>query len=132
MAKRKTLKRQRDNALKEIELLKKQMYQLNASNIMRHEQHIRIFTAQYDVSELKVSQGIVDAITIVRKMLHTLVDEGYFDDCVSKSAEYDISHRKIKNEIAIEILQPQANYESEMFSHIWTALENSSNSLTSH
>lgn len=119
MAKRKTLKRQRDNALKELELLRKQMYQLNASNVMRHEQHIRIFTAHHDVSELEVSQRIVDATTIVRKMLHSLVDKGYLDDCVSKYAEYDISHRKIKNEIAIEILQPQANYESEIFSHIW-------------
>jgi hypothetical protein len=122
MAKRKTLKRQRDNALKEIEQLKGQMIWLRTENAIRTSEYhnrVRKFAAQYDVSELAISQRVVDATTIVRKMLHSLVDEGYFDNCVAKNAEYDFSHRKIKNYIEIEVIQPQANYEAERFAQMW-------------
>lgn len=122
MAKRRTLRRQRDNALKEIEQLKKQMICLGTENAIRVSERlnrVRKFTAQYDVCELAISQRVVDATTIVRKMLHSLVDEGYFDNCVAKSAEYDISHRKIRNHIEIEVIQPQANYEAERFAQMW-------------
>lgn len=122
MAKRKTLKRQRDNALKEIEQLKGQMIWLRTENAIRiseYHNRVRKFTAQYDVSELAISQRVVDATTVVRKMLHSLVDKGYFDDCVAKSAEYDIAHRKIRNYIKIEVIQPRANYEAERFAQMW-------------
>lgn len=54
MAKRRTLRRQRDNALKEIEQLKKQMICLGTENAIRVSERlnrVRRFTAQYDVSE---------------------------------------------------------------------------------
>ena len=75
MAKRRTLRRQRDNALKEIEQLKKQMIWLRTESAIRTSEYhnrVRKFTAQYNVSELAISQRVVDATTIVRKMLHTL------------------------------------------------------------
>ena len=122
MAKRRTLRRQRDNALKEIEQLKKQMICPGTENVIRDIEYlhrVRRFAAQYDVSELAISHRVVDATTIVRKMLHSLVDKGYFEDCVAKSAKYDLSHRKIKNYIEIEVIQPQANYEAERFAQMW-------------
>lgn len=122
MAKRKTLKKQRDNALKEIEQLKRQMICPRTESAIRDIEYlhrVRRFSAQYDVHELAISQRVVDATTIVRKMLHSLVDKGYFDDCVAKSAEYDIAHRKIRNHIEIEVIQPQASYEAERFAQMW-------------
>lgn len=122
MAKRKTLKKQRDNALKEIEQLKKQIIYPGTENAIRGSEYlhrVRKFGAQYDIYEFEVLHRGVDKTMIVRKMLHSLVEKGYFDDCVAMEAEYDIAHRKIRNHIEIEVIQPQANYEAERFAQMW-------------
>lgn len=121
MAKRKTLRRQRDKALKELETLKKRIYRIEPQplRIEQFESRVRIFQAHCDVLELDLEHHFITEDEMVKRMLHKLVDTGYFDNCISKHAEYDTCYQKIRNTILIRVLQPEEPCVSEMYRKIW-------------
>lgn len=61
MAKRKTLRRQRDKALKELETLKKRIYRIEPQplRIEQFESRVRIFQAHCDVLELDLEHHFI-------------------------------------------------------------------------
>lgn len=90
MAKRKTLRKQRDKALKELAEYKRMAEVRRIGSAMmsqRYYDQIARLKAYYDYHDAEEACGFVDKKLLTRSMLHKLVDSGQFDQAVTSIVE---------------------------------------------
>lgn len=107
MAKRRTLRRQRDKALKELAEYKRMAAVRRIDNAMmsqRYYEQVACLQAFYDYHDAEVTCGFMDKQAITRRLLHQLVDEGHFDQAVISSTER-IDYSKNRLTIALNVLK---------------------------
>ncbi len=116
MAKRRTLRRQRDKALAELKRIKelRQLHTMHHWNLER--QMVRVQGYHID-SKFEIMQ--LSAKDIIRNILHDIVDEGLLDGLVYKYAEVDACNTHVKHQIAMDVIAPERNYDDGHFSRIW-------------
>ena len=109
MAKRRTLRRQRDKALKELAEYKRMAAVRRIDNAMmsqRYYEQVACLQAFYDYHDAERACGFIDENFIKRRLLHNLVDEGHFDQAVTSSTE-KIGCNKNRLLIALNVLKPE-------------------------
>lgn len=120
MAKRRTLRRQRDKALAELKRIKelRQLHTMNHWNVER-----RMVRVQGYHINTKYEMMARPAKDIIRDILHDIVDEGLLDGFVYKYAEVDAYNTRVKHQIAMDVIAPESNYDDGYFSRIWADVE---------
>ena len=120
MAKRRTLKRQRDKALAELNRIKelRRLHTMHHWNVKRRmvrmqEYHI---DSKFEIMHLSAKD-------IVRNILHDIVDKGLLDGLVYKYAEVDACNTHVKHQITMDVIAPESNYDDGYFSRIWADME---------
>ena len=109
MAKRRTLRRQRDKALKELAEYKRMAAARRINNAImsqRYYEHVACLQAFYEYHDAEVACGFMNKQAITRRLLHDLVDEGHFDQAVTSSTE-KIGCNKNRLLIALNVLKPE-------------------------
>lgn len=109
MAKRRTLRRQRDKALKELAEYKRMAAVRHIDNAImsqRYYEQVACLQAFCDYHDAEVACGFVDKQAITRSLLHRLVDEGHFDQAVTSNTE-KIGCYKNRLLIALNVLKPE-------------------------
>lgn len=123
MAKRKTLRRQRDKALAELKQYKLQFSKSlhKAFQNSEYERRARRFTA-YNL----MTRGMMEdaryrpkANEVIRRLLHEMVDQGYLDECVRVYAASEHFDTQIRNQIELTVIQPEDNYDTGIFLQIY-------------
>lgn len=120
MAKRRTLRRQRDKALAELKRIKelRQLHTMSHWNVER-----RMVRVQGYHINTKYEMMARPAKDIIRDILHDIVDEGLLDGLVYKYAEVDAYNTHVKHQIAMDVIAPESNYDDGYFSRIWADVE---------
>lgn len=120
MAKRRTLRRQRDKALAELKRIKelRQLHTMSHWNVER-----RMVRVQGYHINTKYEMTARPAKDIIRDILHDIVDEGLLDGLVYKYAEVDAYNTRVKHQIAMDVIAPESNYDDGYFSRIWADVE---------
>lgn len=120
MAKRRTLRRQRDKALAELKRIKelRQLHTMSHWNVER-----RMVRVQGYHINTKYEMMVRPAKDIIRDILHDIVDEGLLDGLVYKYAEVDAYNTRVKHQIAMDVIAPESNYDDGYFSRIWADVE---------
>lgn len=120
MAKRRTLRRQRDKALAELKRIKelRQLHTMSHWNVER-----RMVRVQGYHINTKYEMMARLAKDIIRDLLHDIVDEGLLDGLVYKYAEVDAYNTHVKHQIAMDVIAPESNYDDGYFSRIWADVE---------
>ena len=108
MAKRRTLRRQRDKALTELAGYKRMAAERRIGNSMmsqRYYEQVACLQAFYEYHDAEMACGFVKQ-AITRGLLHRLVDEGHFDQAVASNTE-KIGYNKNRLLIALNVLKPE-------------------------
>ena len=120
MAKRRTLKRQRDKALAELKRIKelRQLHTMHHLNVERRMVRVQGYhiDSKFEIMHLS-------AQNIIRNILHDIVDEGLLDGLVCKYAEVDACNTHVKHQIVMDVIAPEMNYDDGYFSRIWADVE---------
>ena len=109
MAKRRTLRRWRDKALKELAEYKRMETVRRIGNAMmsqRYYEQVAHLQAFYDYHDAERACGFIDGNLIKRRLLHYLVDEGHFDQAVRSHTE-PIGNNKTRLMIEINVLKTE-------------------------
>lgn len=114
MAKRRTLKRQRDKALAELQERSEHIILQNAIKYTNYHYDVHRFSAKMTVTpEMRLTPT-----QIIRRLLHDIVDKGYLDGFVRKRSSYNagmVGMPTIENYIELAVLQPEENFEENYF-----------------
>lgn len=123
MAKRKTLRKQRDKALAELKEYKDRFVNClhQAFKHSDYERRVRRFCAENTAPRglFEDRRFLPTETEMIRRLLHGLVDKGLLDSCIKKYAEYDHVYDTVKNRVEIEVIQPEENYDQGIFNQIW-------------
>lgn len=109
MAKRRTLRRQRDKALKELAEYKRMAAVRRIGNSMmsqRYYEQVACLQAFYDYHDAEVACGFINKQVITRRLLHQLVDEGNFDQAVTSNT-VKTGFKTNRLLIALNVLKPE-------------------------
>ena len=109
MAKRRTLRRQRDKYLKELSEYKRMAAVRRIDNAImsqRYYEQVARLRAFYDYHDAEVTCGFMDKQAITRRLLHDLVDEGHFDQTVTSRTE-PIGYKKSRLLIELNVLKTE-------------------------
>lgn len=90
MAKRRTLRRQRDKALAELKEIKRIRDSIRHGAAMQAQEFTSMvarLNAFYEYHNAEKKCGFIDEQRLTRKLLHDLVDEGLFDKAVMSHTE---------------------------------------------
>ena len=119
MAKRRTLRRQRDKALAELKSIKELRQPHAIMNSRSIERRVNRIQGHLYSSECELKKQSEE--DVIRKILHDIVDKGLLDGLVHKSAEVNACSRQlqIKHQIAIDVIVPERVYEDEFYSQMW-------------
>ena len=107
MAKRRTLRRQRDKALKELAFYKQQAIELRnrcAMEMASFDAKVVRLTARFEFTEADMQNGFVDTTCVTRSLIRDLVDEGHFDNIVVANTK-SAGQGKMCTEIELHILR---------------------------
>lgn len=107
MAKRRTLRRQRDKALKELAFYKQQAIELRnrcAMEMARFDMKVVHLAARFEFTEADMQNGFVDTTCVIRSLVRDLVDEGHFDNIVVANTT-SAGQGKMCTEIELHILR---------------------------
>lgn len=109
MAKRRTLRSQRDKALKELAEYKRMAAVRRIDNAImsqRYYEQVAHLQAFYDYYEMERACGFIDGNFIKRRLLHDLVNEGHFDQAVRSHTE-PIGNNKTRLIIEVNVLKTE-------------------------
>lgn len=109
MAKRRTLRRQRDKALKELAEYKRMEVVRRIDNTMMSQrvyEQVACLRAFYDYHDIQVACGLINEQAITRSLLHRLVDEGNFDQAVTSNT-VKTGFKTNRLLIALNVLKPE-------------------------
>lgn len=107
MAKRRTLRRQRDNAIKELAFYKQQAIESRnrcAMEMARFDAKVVRLAARFNFTEAAMQNGFVDTTCVIRSLIRDLVDEGHFDNIVVANTK-SAGQGKMCTEIELHILR---------------------------
>lgn len=114
MTKRRTLRRQRDKALAELQERNKYILLQNAVKHTNYHYGVHRFSAK-----MTVTPGMsLTSTQIIRRLLHDIVDKGYLDNFVRKRSSYNagmVDMPTVENHIELAVLQPEENFEENYF-----------------
>ena len=124
MAKRKTLRRQRDKALAELKQYKLQFSKSlhKAFQNSEYGRKARKFAA-YNL----MTRGMIEdpryrpkANEVIRRLLHEMVDQGCLDECVRVYAATERFDTQVRNRIELTVIQPEDDYDTGIFLQIYS------------
>ena len=116
MAKRRTLRRQRDKALKELAFYKQQAIELRnrcAMEMASFDAKVVRLAARFEFTEADMQNGFVDTTCVIRSLIRDLVDEGHFDNIVVANTK-SAGHEKMCTEIELHILRTDEQQRKQM------------------
>ncbi len=109
MAKRRTIRRQRDKALKELAEYKRMAEVRRIGNAMMSQRYYEQVAQLYGscvYHDEDVTCGFLEDTLIKRRILHNLVDEGHLDQAITSRTE-PIGNNKSRLTIELNVLKPE-------------------------